>query len=212
MARIMTVTMEVTDEEATNFMNRFAERGDAVINETTNVTNVAAPASPTAPVSGEQLLDDHGVQWDARYHATTKTKKANGGWKAAKGMDDATKAAAAAYEASFKNPTPAAPTPPAAPVTEEPAEEVVASAAPTPPAAPVAPTAPAIPAAPATPAPVSFEELTAGFGEVIGRIGQDALMAQLGQIYADAGVDSEGTSLQTNETQRSQVLAAIKAL
>ena len=209
MARIMTVTMEVTDEEATNFMNRFAERGDATINETTNVTNVATTA---APVGGEQLLDDHGVQWDARYHATTKTKKANGGWKAAKGMDDATKAEAAAYEASFKNPTPSAPTPPAAPVapvTEEPAEEVVAPAAPTPPAAPVAP---AIPAAPAAPAPVSFEELTAGFGEVIGRIGQDALMAQLGQIYADAGVDSEGTSLQTNETQRAQVLAAIKAL
>lgn len=198
MPRIMTITMEVSDQEVGNLLQRINERGgeSATISDVTNVTNTT---TTPAPPSGEQLLDDHGVQWDARYHATTKTKKANGAWKAAKGMDAATKAAAEAYENSFKN---------AVPVAETPAPP----AAPSAPVVPSAPTPPSIPAAPTPPAPVSFEELTAGFGEVIAVIGQPALMEKLGAIYADAGVDSEGSSLQTNETQRAQVLAAIKAL
>lgn len=199
--RLMTITMEVSDEEATNLLNRMGERGNASFDGET-ATTPAAPATPEAPAE----LDANGVPWNALYHAGTKGKNKNGTWKALRGMDDATKDAAEAYEASFENAdsepeAPAAPVAPAAPP---------AAPAPTPPAAPVAPTA--VPEAPATPAPVSFEELTAGFTEVIGRIGQEALMAKLGQIYADAGVPADGASLQTNETQRAQVLAAIRAL
>ena len=162
-----------------------------------------------APANAGGETDVNGVVWDERYHAGTKGTNKDGSWKARKGMDEATKQAAEAYEAQFKNPvadTPPAPAAPTAPATPE------TPPAPAAPVAPVAPVAPAVPETPAAPAPVSFEELTAGFTEVIGRIGQDALMAKLGQIYADAGVPADGSTLQTNETQRRQVLDAIKAL
>lgn len=192
--RLMTITMEVNDEEAANLLNRFAERGEVEVTGDAGgqvATAITSPATPAAPVATTAELDDNGVPWDERYHAGTKTKNKNGTWKSRRGMTDAEKDEAEAYEESFSGSEPATPAAPAAPV------------APTPPAAPVAP---------AAPAPVSFEELTAGFTEVIGRIGQDALMAQLGQIYADAGVPADGASLQTNETQRASVLTAIKAL
>lgn len=208
--RLMTITMEVSDEEATNLLTRFAERGAAGIDgvEVAAADNSAelAPAPDAAEikeaVTGEPALDVNGVPWNATHHASTKGVNKDGSWKARRGMTDAEKQAAAIYEQSFAGqPAPAVSTAPDVPVTPT---------APTPPAPPVP--ALTVPVAPVAPQPVSFEELTAGFGEVIGRVGQDVLMANLGKIYEDAGVDSQGVSLQSNETQRAQVLAAIKAL
>lgn len=46
---------------------------------------VAAPVVPAAGVA----LDVQGLPWDARIHASTKTKVANGEWKKKKGLDPA---------------------------------------------------------------------------------------------------------------------------
>ena len=206
--RTMTITMEINDEEAGNLLKHLSNRGEVAVAG----TDSSATPAPVAPSATE--VDVNGVPWDGRYHAKTKTCKADGTWKAASGMDDATKAEAKAYNDSFKA-SPAAPAAPAAPVAPAaPAAPVApaAPAAPVAPAAPAAPVAPAAPAAPVAPVPVSFEDLTAGFTEVIARIGQEALMAKLADIYAAAGVGPDGASLQNNETQRAQVLEAIKAL
>lgn len=208
--RIMTITMEVNDEEAKNLLNRFAERGAVTFEDDDD--DDAQPSTPSAPSTGAEV-DVNGVPWNERFHAKTKTKTNAGVWKAAKGMDDATKAEAEQYAAQFSNPTPAppaaeatAPTPPAPPAPP------AAPAATTPPAPPAAPVMPVAPVAPTPPAPVSYEDLTTGFTETIARVGQPVVMANLAQIYANAGVDAAGESLQTNETQRAQVLAAIRAL
>ena len=182
MPRIMTITMEVNDDEAASLLARFAERGVTTVSGDTTAAN----GSDT---------DANGVVWDARYHASTRNTNQDGSWKALRGMDDATKAAAAAYEASFANPAPAEPEP------ETESDETI----------PAFLQAPALPTMPVA-APVSFEELSAGFQTVIEKIGTPALMEKLGAIYEAAGVDSAGTSLTTNETQRAQVLAALKAL
>jgi hypothetical protein len=222
--RIMTMTMEVSDKEAENFLNRFNDRSDVEITGDSGgqvATAIATPSAPVAPAA-TGTLDKNGVEWNASFHATTKTMKADGTWKAAKGMDDATKAAAAVYNSTPAAPVaapeaPAAPVAPAAPAAPvAPAAPAAPVAAPEAPAAPVAPVAapvlPVAPVAPPVPAPVSFEELTAAFGVVIARVGQDALMAVLGQIYTDAGTDAAGSTLQTNETHRASVFNAINAL
>jgi hypothetical protein len=206
--RIMTITMEVNEAEVSSLLARFAERGEVTVGGDGPVTNT------TATADGE--VDSAGVPWNPLYHAGSKGKKSDGTWTALRGMDDATKAAAAAYEASFKNPAPAATGLPDEGIPQFLQRDANGVTTPATPAAPVAPVGvPAMPVAPVAapvPAPVTFEELSAEFTATIGRIGQDALMAKLGEIYAAAGVDSQGASLQTNETQRAQVLAAIKAL
>lgn len=222
--RTLTLTMEINDQEAGNLLNRIATRGAAAV-----VQDLTAPVEPLAesglnvpsesgPVMAEVAtteaapatsgeLDDHGVPWNEQFHAKTKTKRADGGWKALRGMDDATKQAAEAYEAQFKAAAPA-PAEAAAPV---------APPVPTPaPAAPVAaPAAPAIPVAPvaeAAPAPVSFEEVSARFGEVIAQYTQPVLMEKLPAIYETAGTKADGTELQTNETHRAAVMSELNRL
>ena len=197
MPRIMTITMEVNDDEAASLLARFAERG---------VTTVSGDTPTPAAANGSDT-DANGVVWDARYHASTRNTNQDGSWKALRGMDDATKAAAATYEASFANPAPAEPEP------ETESDETIPAFLQKPAApAPAAPALPTMPVAAPVAAPVSFEELSAGFQTVIEKIGTPALMEKLGAIYEAAGVDSAGTSLTTNETQRAQVLAALKAL
>ena len=191
----MTITMEVNDDEAASLLARFAERGVTTVSGDTTAAN----GSDT---------DANGVVWDARYHASTRNTNQDGSWKALRGMDDATKAAAATYEASFANPAPAPTEPEPEPETES--DETIPVFLQKP-AAPV-PALPTMPVAAPVAAPVSFEELSAGFQTVIEKIGTPALMEKLGAIYEAAGVDSAGTSLTTNETQRAQVLAALKAL
>ena len=194
MPRIMTITMEVNDDEAASLLARFAERG---------VTTVSGDTPTPAAANGSDT-DANGVVWDARYHASTRNTNQDGSWKALRGMDDATKAAAATYEASFANPAPA-PAEPTEPEPETESDETI-------PVFLQKPASPTMPVATPVAAPVSFEELSAGFQTVIEKIGAPALMEKLGAIYEAAGVDSAGTSLTTNETQRAQVLTALKAL
>jgi len=51
-----------------------------------------APAPPPPPVAGAEV-DKHGLPWDARIHASSKVKVADGAWRVRKNLDGATKAA-----------------------------------------------------------------------------------------------------------------------
>jgi hypothetical protein len=54
------------------------------------------------PATTERLLDDRGVVWDERFHASTKKMTTAGAWKKRKGADGDE---LAAYENQFLNPT-----------------------------------------------------------------------------------------------------------
>lgn len=47
------------------------------------------PATETAPAASGSELDKRGMPWDARIHASTKSKLANGNWKNKRGVPDA---------------------------------------------------------------------------------------------------------------------------
>lgn len=80
----------------------------------------SAPITTSAPVNTD--LDGDGVPWDARIHASTKTRTQKGVWTKKKGIDDATyasitaslKGTAAAPVVSTTS-TPSLPPPPSAP-------------------------------------------------------------------------------------------------
>jgi hypothetical protein len=197
MTRILTITMELNDQEAASLLERIKERGAAELAD----DGVEGPKP-------EGAVDGHGVIWDARYHASTKTTNADGSWKAKRGMSDQEKADAAAYAEGCKNPTPVPATGSLADDASIPAflqkdaSAVAAAAAP-----PAPPAAPAMPAAPVVPSPVTYDELLAKFGEV----DKDKVMANLAAMYAAAGVTDPAT-LQTNESQRRLLMNELNEL
>lgn len=100
---------------------------------------VAAPAIPAAPGAVAVVeRDTAGVPYDARIHNKSRTKKQDGTWKLAKGIDPATVTAVLAQiGAAPAVPLAPAPVPPVPPVPVPPAPSApVAPAAVTPPAAP----------------------------------------------------------------------------
>lgn len=109
----------------------------------------AAPV-PSAPVAGAPAsgvpLDVEGLPWDARIHAASKSKIANGSWKLKKGMSEQ-KPFVDSVKAELRNTMAIPAGAPAAP-----APVVQAPPAPLPPVTPPAPPAPPPPAAPAAPA------------------------------------------------------------
>lgn len=147
----------------------------------------AAPSAPAAPPSpaGAAVLDAHGLPWDARIHAKTKTMNADGTWRRFRGVQDALVAEVEAQlRASMAATVP--PPPPAAPPAAAPAP---AQAALPLPAAPVAPPAPPAvpPAPPAAPAPLplgNFAELMAGLAPHMtsGKITNLTLTTVLGEF------------------------------
>jgi hypothetical protein len=122
----------------------------------------AHPAAPELPGLPADLLtppavsadvDSAGVRWDARIHSSTKTKVANGEWRARKGADPALVEQVLAEQKQLAA-LPAAPAVPvAAPAVPVAAPAVPVAAPAVPVAAPAVPvTAPAVPvAAPAVP-------------------------------------------------------------
>lgn len=112
------------------------------INADDNSVQVSAPALPVTPATplapaatGE--VNEHGIPWNAEFHASTKTTNQDGHWKGKKGVD---KAALEAYNAQFTKPAVTAPV--TAPVV---------AATPPVPATPGLPPVPPVPATPATP-------------------------------------------------------------
>lgn len=133
-------------------------------------TPPAAPIAPTAAtaptaVPGTVGRDSTGLPWDARIHASTKTKVASGAWTAKRNVDPVFKAQVEADLRGVPAPAPAAgapATPPAAPPV----------APPTPPAAPGA-------------GPTTFAEMAAKLGEHFA--GPNAALAQAACQNALAG-------------------------
>lgn len=105
-----------------------------------NAPDNGAPAAPQEVNTGiTHSFDSAGVPWDSRIHSTPATAKADGTWRARRGVDPATAARITAELLSTVS-APAAP----APVVTAPAPVVTAPPAP----APVAPPAPILPPAP----------------------------------------------------------------
>jgi len=71
-----------------------------------NVVQVAAP--PMVNLASGVEIDTHGLPWDARIHASTKRKNADGSWTAKRGVDQAV---AASVEAELRALMSAAPAP-----------------------------------------------------------------------------------------------------
>lgn len=172
-------------------------------------SEVVTPGTPD-PVLGVEL-DSRGFPWVAEVHAGTKGKNKDGSWKAKKGVDDATRAAAEQAALAHLKATAAAPV---AMVAGGPA------AAPAPVAAPVMPAAaapampvgmpgmPGLPVAPAPLSPVSYEMLTEKYGTVAG---EGKITAEgMGMIYQTHGIDP--ATLATDETARRKVYDALVAL
>lgn len=95
--------------------------------------NVAPPAPPLP--AGSVELDNRGLPWDGRIHASTRAKLQDGSWRQKRGTD-------AAYVTQVENELRAAQGAPAAPVPPAPTVPVAAVPAPPPTGAPAAPAAP----------------------------------------------------------------------
>ena len=166
-------------------------------------SEVVTPGTPD-PVLGVEL-DSRGFPWVLEVHAGTKGKNKDGSWKAKKGVDDATRAAAEQAALAHLRATAAAP--------------VAAPAAAPAPVMPVAAPAPVLPvgmpgmpglpaAAPAPLPPVSYEMLTEKYGTAFaeGKITAEGM----GMIYQSNGIDP--ATLATDETARRKVYDALVAL
>lgn len=214
MTRTITLTFTASDEEIANLLRRAA--GDAH-----NGTAAGQPRNTAVAVDGqvvtatteeeggtvaEGTTDKKGVVYSDKFHSSSKKIGADGTWNRRRGLSDAEKAEADAYEASFQAAPVAAPVPAPAPVVAEapvPALPVVPAPAPAPVAMPGLP----MPAAPVAPAPVTYDDCLALFQKAIAI---DAGLAQTyGEIYVAAGV-VDPNSLTTNETLRQNFVAELK--
>lgn len=131
-----------------------ASAADALLNAEAERVAAMPKPDPVAPPPGVDV-DNSGLPWDARIHASTKVKNADGSWRNKRGVDPALITTVTAelrqVMAATGAPAVAAPPPPAeaAPITDP----AAAFAAPPPPVA--APAPPVAEAAPAATAPMA---------------------------------------------------------
>ena len=126
-----------------------------------------AATAPTAAPASAPDRDASGLPWDARIHASTKTRKADGTWTAKRNVDEALRVAVEAelrgQVAAIAQAGAVPPAPPAAPtLVAQPAPPAVPTlvAQPAPPAAPAATAVPTPPTA-AEAGPATFAEMMA---------------------------------------------------
>jgi hypothetical protein len=219
--RKFTVTFDVADDEFENFMTRLSGgkifEGEIPRNLTLNTGEGDEGDGPVNTGS----VDKFGVTWDARFHGVAKNTNKDGSWKRTKGLSDAVKAEADAYEAAQKaaftgnvtgpavtEPTPA---PVAAPVTAAPVAEPAPVAAPVGmPGLPVAaPAALPLPVAPVAKPPISYEEVVALFGQASAK--DPSIAANFAQLYAECGI-SDPNALTTDETLRRKLADRLEAV
>ena len=82
MPRIITLTMEITDEEHANFLQKFVDRASVE-------TDDADDDTATDAGTGGDGLDKNGTPWLADVHSSSKAKNQDGTWRARKGVDKA---------------------------------------------------------------------------------------------------------------------------
>lgn len=189
MARIINFSVEVTDEEFTNFLSRMSGADGRKV-----TPQVAEADEDEAPAADAPAVDKNGVAWHATYHSSSKALNADGTWRRRKGMSDEEKAAADAYDKS----------------TVE--TETVAEPEPTlPTPAPVAmPGMPGLPVAPA-PQPVTYEEVVALFGQAVAK--DPSVSANFNELYAKAGVTNpQVLNMPEGAEQRIALAALLKEI
>lgn len=186
MTKTLNFTVEVSDEQYNNFIQRMLENAAPT---GLDGGDDEGPINATAP-----LLDSAGIPWLETVHAGTKGMTVDGKWRGKKGVTPDQRAAAeAAWRASQGAASQgAAPAPTASPAAM--------------PGMPGAGGMPGMPGATAAPAPVSYNDVIGKYQSLAaaGKITQD----QLGPVYAAAGVTDVNT-LQTDETQRALVMAEL---
>lgn len=194
MPRLLTTTIELSDEEFDRYMARLGERSQ--------VAGTDEAEAGEAPPAG-QTVDRSGVPWLEAVHATTKTQTKEGRWTRKKGVTDAARDAA---EAAFKASNPAG----TFHVPQSIANVPGGVNLPNPPVMPM-PAAGGMPPMMPAPAPfvATYEQMVAKYTELAnaGKITTD----RINQIYRDAGVIDPNT-LVNNETQRTAVYTALAAI
>lgn len=226
MTRKLTLTIEVTDEEAANLLARFngtARPVDAAV-DGQSAAPVAAPTMPTtaaAPVAAPAVpgavdVDKNGVPWLEAVHASSKAKNADGSWRGRKGVSKEERdAAEAAVKASASGAftVPASLTGGSGPVVlnTDPAPTMPAAAPAMPPMPQQMPAQmPAQPVfAPPPVQPVSFEDVLVLYNNLAGA--GKITPQHLFQIYADNGFADGNAEIQTNESARRKVFDALQA-
>lgn len=166
------------------------------------IRTVEAPVTPEAqdepPAATQEsreadaiadYVDADGMPWNEEYHASTKTKNADGTWKARQGKAQAAKDARAAFKAQGGDvEAPAAATLPGAEETK---------------AAPSLPGADALPAD--APEPVSWDQMVEKITGMSGRgvLSQEKMM----DLYKTHGGDNPVETLEVNESARAALFA-----
>lgn len=159
-----------------------------------------APAAPGNPAAGVEL-DAKGLPWDARIHAGSKAKIADGTWRSKRDLDPAIRASVEAELRQLMG-APAAPLVQSAALAPTPAPGAVSTIAPSAPTGavplPVAPpgtAAPVVGAAPSTQAApnAAQHDARAQFVALVGRASaaiqaQKVTQAEITQCCAEAGV------------------------
>lgn len=180
MARIINLSIEVTDAEMENFLHRMSGADGRKVTPQVEATDADdGPVATDAPA-----VDKNNVAWNATYHSSSKALNADGTWRRRKGMSDAEKAAADAYDKCGDSITATSD------LSALPVETVTEGPVSTQPEAPTLPAPTAMPglptAAPVAPEPVTYEEVVALFGQAVAK--DASVSANFAELYAKAGV------------------------
>lgn len=202
MPRIITFTMELTDEEATFFLNNRV--APAALNA--NLAPVGGADDEGQVNANAPAVDKNGVPWLADVHAGTKAMNNDGTWRAKRGVD---KAVVAAAEAAAKTTSGTNLSTGNAERIDPNAAQVAALAPATgglPPMPGLPPVLPP-PAAPEPVKPVSYEELS---GLVQSVLTAGHTPDKITAIYAEVGL-TDVNDLLTNETLRANLAAKLRS-
>lgn len=197
MTKIMTLTIQVTDEEFKGFIEHLASRSTpGTANSVTGEIDDNGPANANAPA-----VDSAGIPWIEAVHSAKKTLNDDGTWRGKRGVDKATRTAyenqARQVAAGNAQPSPAIPAGAVPPLPT--ATQPLAPGA-LPPAAFPAAASPFPPVAPApADVPVTYEQVSSRFQEVVaaGKMQPDVFATW----YPEMGIN-DPAQLATNETAR----------
>jgi hypothetical protein len=185
-----TITIEVTETEHANFLQRLSGADGRKIDVST-----AETTSAEAPTT-DATTDKNGIAWNEKYHSSSKALNADGTWRLRKGMSDTEKAEAAALTgaptvpAAVAAPTPSVPDVPSSTMPGLPVAEPVAL--------------PGLPVATPEPTPVSYADLVAMFQTL-----KPEVAANFGALYVEAGV-TDPNALKEDGALRIALAAVIK--
>ena len=178
-----------SEEELRAHLGTETRAAPVVEDETPAVETDTTEADATAEQRSDADVDSDGMPYNAVVHTETRSTNADGTWKARRGKSEEAKAARAAFKAGGG--------------TEEAPEIEVEETK-----AAVMPGLPGTEALPAdAPEPVSWDMLVEAITSATksGSITQDALMA----LYTEHGGSDPAAELQTNETKRAAMYAAL---